>query len=200
MPPSNRDRILEGAIECVQTRGIADTTARDIAAAAGASLASIPYHFGSKEALLDLALRRAMERYTDHLRDLVLANPGDDSGETLARTFEVLVDSFGASEPLMASLMESYVRALHNDTHRERIAEHRRNLVERLTVLIEQATPDREPGTDTRVIAIVLLSLIDGLMLHWLMEPDDLPAPAALVDSLTSINQVLATREPAPGA
>ena len=198
MPPSNRERILEAAIECVQTRGIADTTARDIAGAAGASLASIPYHFGSKDALVDLALLRAMERYTDHLRDLALASPGDPS-ETLARTFEVLLESFGESKALMASLMESYVRALHSDGLRQHVAEHRRRLVERLQLLIEENAPDRAPNADTRAIAVLLLSLIDGLIMHWLMDPEDLPPGPVLVESLTAANSLLTGHEPPTG-
>ncbi len=199
MPPSNRERILEGAIECVQTRGIADTTARDIAGAAGASLASIPYHFGSKDALLDLALLRAMERYTDHLRDLALASPGDPS-ETLARTFEVLLDSFGEAQALMASLMESYVRALHSDGLRQHVAEHRRRLVERLQLLIEENAPDRAPTADTRAMAVLLLSLIDGLIMHWLMDPEDLPPAPALVEALTAVGSRLAAHQPSTGS
>lgn len=198
MPPSNRERILEGAIECVQTLGIADTTSRDIAGAAGASLASIPYHFGSKDALVDLALLRAMERYTDHLRDLALASPGDPS-DTLARAFDALLSSFGESKALMTSLMESYVRALHSDAHRQHIAEHRRSVVEQLQLLIEQTAPDRPPDADTRAMAVLLLSLIDGLIMHWLMDPEDLPPAATLVGSLTEVNSLLTAHQPATG-
>ena len=45
-----------GANAVSASRGYARTTARDIAAAAGTSLAAIGYHFGSKEALLSVAL------------------------------------------------------------------------------------------------------------------------------------------------
>jgi len=54
--PSSRDQLLEGALLCLQTKGYARTTARDIAAASGANLASIGYHFGSKEGLLNAAV------------------------------------------------------------------------------------------------------------------------------------------------
>src|SRR5256714_10188090 len=53
---SHREQLLRGAIECLKEKGYARTTARDIAAAADANLASIGYHFGSKEALLDAAV------------------------------------------------------------------------------------------------------------------------------------------------
>ena len=58
---SRREQLIEGAIACLQTKGYARTTARDIAAASSANLASIGYHFGSKESLLNEALMRILE-------------------------------------------------------------------------------------------------------------------------------------------
>src|SRR6185437_10410782 len=48
----NREDLLEGAKRCLLEKGYRATTARDIAAASGVSLAAIGYHFGSKEALM----------------------------------------------------------------------------------------------------------------------------------------------------
>ena len=64
---SHRDQLLEGAIECLRTKGYARTTARDIAHAANGNLASIGYHFGSKEALLNEAITRACDEWTTRL-------------------------------------------------------------------------------------------------------------------------------------
>ena len=60
--PSNREQLLEGALQCLRTKGYSRTTARDIAGASGANLASIGYHFGSKEALLNAAMIRLLEQ------------------------------------------------------------------------------------------------------------------------------------------
>src|SRR3954468_23080055 len=73
---SHREQLLEGAIECLRTKGYARTTARDIAAAANANLASIGYHFGSKEALLNEAILRACEQWTNRLGEAAFA--GED--------------------------------------------------------------------------------------------------------------------------
>jgi AcrR family transcriptional regulator len=56
----NREDLLAGARSCLIERGYANTTARDIADAAGVSLAAIGYHFGSKERLLTEALAEAI--------------------------------------------------------------------------------------------------------------------------------------------
>ncbi|WP_174186163.1 TetR/AcrR family transcriptional regulator [Nocardia barduliensis] len=52
----NREDLLAGARKVIVERGVAKATARDIAAAAGVSLAAIGYHFGSKDQLITEAL------------------------------------------------------------------------------------------------------------------------------------------------
>ncbi|MGY1944220.1 TetR/AcrR family transcriptional regulator [Nocardia asiatica] len=52
----NREDLLAGARKVIIERGIAKATARDIASAAGVSLAAIGYHFGSKDQLITEAL------------------------------------------------------------------------------------------------------------------------------------------------
>ncbi|MFG1907275.1 TetR/AcrR family transcriptional regulator [Kribbella sp. NPDC048928] len=56
----NREALVEGAKSCLLEKGYGRTTARDIATAAGVSLAAIGYHFGSKDALLNEALRELL--------------------------------------------------------------------------------------------------------------------------------------------
>jgi AcrR family transcriptional regulator len=49
----HREALLAGARRCLLERGYARTTARDLVAASDTNLASIGYHFGSNEALLN---------------------------------------------------------------------------------------------------------------------------------------------------
>src|SRR3954467_10451517 len=92
--PSSRDQLLAGAIECLQTKGYARTTARDIAAASGANLASIGYHFGSKEGLLTEAIARIDAEWTERIIAASLANPGAPPLERMARSWVAMLDSF----------------------------------------------------------------------------------------------------------
>ena len=48
----HREELLDGAAQCLYDKGFGRTTARDVVAASGTNLASIGYHFGSKDALL----------------------------------------------------------------------------------------------------------------------------------------------------
>ena len=58
---SNRQLLLDGALRCLERLPAEHITARAIADESGANLASIGYHFGSKEALL-----RAEQAHAQH--------------------------------------------------------------------------------------------------------------------------------------
>ena len=61
-PMGHREDLLDGAADCLYTKGFGRTTARDVVAVSGTNLASIGYHFGSKDALLtEAAVRGAGE-------------------------------------------------------------------------------------------------------------------------------------------
>lgn len=59
----HREDLLEGAKKCLVEKGFVRTTARDIVKASGANLASIGYHYGSKDALLTQAFTELMEEW-----------------------------------------------------------------------------------------------------------------------------------------
>jgi AcrR family transcriptional regulator len=54
-----RQKLVDGAIVALRDKGIAGTSARAIATAAGVNQALIFYHFGSVDALIDTACREA---------------------------------------------------------------------------------------------------------------------------------------------
>lgn len=70
-PAATRDKLLVGALTCLAEQGIAKTSARTIAAAAGVNQALVFYHFGSVDALLAAACRHGAElrvaRYRERL-------------------------------------------------------------------------------------------------------------------------------------
>src|SRR6266566_6642187 len=104
---SHRDQLLDGAIECVRTKGDARTTARDIAAAADANLASIGYHFGSKEALLNEAITRACEEWTTRLGQAAFASGSESPLEQMGASWVAMVSSFEELRPVLIGLVEA---------------------------------------------------------------------------------------------
>ncbi len=60
-----RERIVLAAIACLGRAGVAGATVRAIAREAGVNVAAISYYFGSKDALVALALERTLDTAFD---------------------------------------------------------------------------------------------------------------------------------------
>src|SRR3712207_8498210 len=75
----HREKLLAGAKRCLYERGYGRTTARDIVEASGTNLASIGYHFGSKEALLNAAMIEAVGEWGEELERGLLADADEEA-------------------------------------------------------------------------------------------------------------------------
>ncbi len=92
----NREALLAGAKHCLLEKGFGRTTARDIAAASGVSLAAIGYHFGSKEALLTQALMQSIKEWELEFR------------RTLSRSVKAKATSKERFEAVWSYLIETF--------------------------------------------------------------------------------------------
>src|ERR1700712_5291714 len=103
----HREDLLDGAKRCLYTKGYARTTARDIVAASGTNLASIGYHYGSKEALLNAALMSATEDWGETLDAPVAALPPvTDPFARFEAVFARIIASYEGSRPLWSATFE----------------------------------------------------------------------------------------------
>ena len=75
----NREALLAGAKRCLIEKGYARTTARDIAAASGVSLAAIGYHFGSKEALMNQAIYEFVGEWGEEVQRALRTEEAQDA-------------------------------------------------------------------------------------------------------------------------
>jgi AcrR family transcriptional regulator len=89
-PAATEDRLLEVAERLVAERGVDAVSVRLVTAEAGANVAAIHYHFGSKAALVRAVLARRIPEATAR-RDVLLtaleAAPGPPSPRALAEAF-----------------------------------------------------------------------------------------------------------------
>lgn len=88
---STRERLLDTAEQLFATKGIANTSTRDITGQAGVNLASVNYHFGSKEALVEEIIARRIvpvnEERLRMLRAYEKENGGQATTEQILRAF-----------------------------------------------------------------------------------------------------------------
>jgi AcrR family transcriptional regulator len=162
--PTVRERLLDGAIECLRKRGYAETTARDIAAASDANLRSIGYHFGSTKGLLVAAISLNFRRWLEPL--IAIAADGLRSpDERLSAGILQFTDSLPDNAPVLRAWLEAIVLAGHEPELAEALADNQAEFRRRLTDTLSEAgatAPERQ--------ANALITLCDGLIVRYLLQ------------------------------
>jgi AcrR family transcriptional regulator len=181
--PSNRDALIRGTIACLETKGYANTTARDIAAASGANLASIGYHFGSKERLLNEALIRLLEQRNRRVGKIAVVAGDGSPADFLSAMFTAAVGVFDAPRPLLAAFVEGIAQAERSDELRQQIALHYREARRGIARTLEANLGGSDPDT----MAALLLALFDGLLLQGLVDGDAIPSGHQLLAALSDL-------------
>lgn len=165
----NREALLQAAIRCLQERGYARTTARDLVRASGTNLGAIGYHFGSKEALLNEALAESVRRWLPRVAEAALASSAQASVNDVAG---LLFETVSGNRSLAVAYLEAWAQAERSPELRDQLAGHYREFRAAIGALAAAITP--EPGQselDFDAIASLIIALADGLMVQWLLDP-----------------------------
>ncbi|MBV9381723.1 MAG: TetR/AcrR family transcriptional regulator [Streptosporangiaceae bacterium] len=169
----NREELLAAAKRCLIEKGYARTTARDIAAASGVSLAAIGYHFGSKDALMNQAVYESIGDWSEEVRH-ALAAEGTLGAEPLQRFESIMgrtIDSFGGSgRGLWAAQLELMSLLGHNDELRAFLAGVQHDAAMGLAELFLGIDPARD-AESARMAGAVLHALFIGVLVKWFMDP-----------------------------
>ncbi|MFD7657768.1 TetR/AcrR family transcriptional regulator [Actinosynnema sp. NPDC059797] len=188
----HREQLLAGARKCLYERGYANTTARDVVSASNTNLASIGYHFGSKEALLNAALVEAFEEWGAELDRVMLSAGGPDltTADRLEIMWSGVLESFSSHRPLWVAGIEAFSLAERMPDLREKLATAYQLARPSLGAL---AVPDEEPDNPTRLAAgSFLLSVMIGLTVQNLLDPPSAPTAGDLLSAVRAIGEKLA--------
>lgn len=182
----HRERLLEAAIACLQEKGYARTTARDLVAASGTNLASIGYHFGSKEHLLNVAVVEAFQRWLKPLIALA-AEPGPATPlQRLQRSLSGVIDTLEENRSLVSACLEAWAQMSRSeDLRAEMVASY-----DDFHRVIAATTRDAFAGigsanVDADAVASLIIALFDGLLVQWQLDPE----PALSAARLTAAAQ-----------
>ena len=194
----NREDLIAGAKRCLIEKGYARTTARDIAAASGVSLAAIGYHFGSKDALLNQAVFDSVGEWGEELQKVLTAE-GGDTAPPLQR-FELIMRqtlaSFGGPNGgLWRAQVDLVSIAQHNEQLHTFLAGVQDFAQSGLAELFLGIDPEQDPEA-ARAAGAVLHSFFIGLMAKYFINPAAAPTPGELADGM----RILASRMAAPAA
>ncbi|WP_280503463.1 TetR/AcrR family transcriptional regulator [Nocardia farcinica] len=167
----NREDLLAGARKAILERGLAKVTARDIATAAGVSLAAIGYHFGSKDRLVTEALTEGVgggigDRMEEAIRAVAGRSPGDSVGDTWDGMLAIMRDH---REDMMLSL-ENIVRIARSRESQQYMAEASAHAHHDLAAALGETHPDLTED-QAHALAKLLFTLFQGVAMLWLAAP-----------------------------
>ena len=185
----NREALLAGAKRCLIEKGYARTTARDIAAASGVSLAAIGYHFGSKDALMNQAIYEFVGEWGDEVQRALGAEGALDA-EPLKRFESIMgrtIESFnGPARGMWAAQLELMGPMPQNEELRTFLAGVQRVAADGLAELFLGVDPAQDPET-ARTAGSVLHALFIGIIVKWFMDPKQALSAPELTEGLRII-------------
>ena len=184
----NREDLIAGAKRCLLDKGYARTTARDVATAAGTSLAAIGYHFGSTQALLNMAVFEAMREWGAELEEAMAADvgPGDGSLEHFERYWARVIETFATHRQMWLATFDVFAQmdrvpdmrgALSAGVERARFA---------WAELLQGLDPEADSETARRVGSLYQ-ALLSGVLVQWLIDPERAPSSHDLAEALRVI-------------
>jgi|Tabmets5t2r1_1033131.scaffolds.fasta_scaffold02495_4 AcrR family transcriptional regulator len=184
----NREELLAAAKRCLYEKGYARTTARDIAAASGVSLAAIGYHFGSKDALMNAARIEAIGEWWEELgRTLAAdADPDADPMERFEAIWTRVVESFDTHRPLWTASFELIAQLDRAPEVRTAVADAQERARLGLAALFHGLDPALDEK-QARVVGSFYLALLPGVMAQWLIDPEHAPTGHDLAEALRTI-------------
>jgi AcrR family transcriptional regulator len=163
---SNRSNLIEGTLRCLERLPPERVTARAIAEESGANLASITYHFGSKDNLVTEAVIEGLDRW---LADIA-GSLGELASQAPATRFRRAAEVIETSRLRHTGLARNFVGALAKAQHDPRVRDllaagfHR----SRPAVASLLGLGADQAGQDA---AGLVLAMFDGLLFQVLLDP-----------------------------
>ena len=164
---SNRSVLLEGALRCVERLPPGRVTARAIAEESGANIASIAYHFGSKDELVTAAVIEGLDRW---LAEIVASFDELESQEPavrLRRAFEVIETTRERHEGLARNFIGALAQAPHEPRIQKLLADGFRRTRPAVASILGLGPDQRAEDT-----AGLLLGMFYGLLIQTLLDPE----------------------------
>jgi AcrR family transcriptional regulator len=193
----HREDLMAGAKRCIYERGYARTTARDVVAASGTNLASIGYHYGSKEALLNAALIEATGEWGDEFGRAIAAVDDPDPVRRFELAWDAVLASFESHRPMIAAQFEAVVQIPHSDVVRTSMQAVIGQARDGLAELFYGIDPAADPEL-ARAVGGFLHVVLSGLMAQWLVDPAQAPTGRQLAEGLRAVVAGVRTSRPSP--
>ncbi|CAL9428049.1 TetR/AcrR family transcriptional regulator [Streptomyces sp. Tu 3180] len=191
----HREDLLEGAKRCLLAKGFVRTTARDIVKESGTNLASIGYHYGSKDALLAQAYVSLVEGMGDAFEG---GGSADDTEPGSLERFEwVWSNIIGTmKEPGSVWRLSMEVLALGDRLPevRDHLAAAQREAGRGLVPLLMGGREEDVSDETADTLGMFYVTLMTGLIAQWTFDPRTAPEAGQLTAGLRRVVEAAARR------
>jgi AcrR family transcriptional regulator len=192
--------LLLGAKRCLLEKGYARTTARDIASAAGVSLAAIGYHFSSKEALLTEALLLACGDWDKDFRRILNESVPIDASprERFESTWARLIQTFETHRSLWVANMELFSQIPRMPEIRGALGNNLQVARSELASMFLNKERSAISERTVQTIGKFHHVLLSGLIMQWLIDPEHALSARDLTEAVLSIAEGMQKTRNAP--
>ncbi|MFC4158105.1 TetR/AcrR family transcriptional regulator [Chitinimonas lacunae] len=183
VPADTRTRILDSAARVFARKGYLCASLDEVAADAGLTKGAVYWHFSSKNelffALLDSRFKTEYEQHLPAALEAQQANP-----DPKAALLELLCEVLGRVEqdPDWPRLFLEFMGQAREPEIRRRLGDAYLSSYRMSAQLIARQHQDHGQGSpdDPELMAIFWSSLMDGLILAWLINPDKIDLKALM--------------------
>ncbi|MDX3455933.1 TetR/AcrR family transcriptional regulator [Streptomyces sp. ME02-8801-2C] len=185
----HREDLLEGAKRCLLEKGFVRTTARDIVKESGTNLASIGYHYGSKDKLLAEAYVSLVEGLSDDFSP-AMGTAGDTEPGSLDRFQEVWANIIGTMRQpgsLWRLSMEIVALGDQLPTVRDHLAQAQRDAKRGVIPLFLGGREEDVPEGDVDSVGQFYNTLMTGLICQYVFDPTTAPTADQLTEGLRRV-------------
>jgi AcrR family transcriptional regulator len=184
----NREALLLAAKKCLLEKGYNRITARDIASAAGVSLAAIGYHFSSKEALLTEALLLAFGEWDEDLQRALRTgvSPKLTPAERFEGVWARIMATFETHRSLWVANFEIFAQMVGQEAARKAIADKLHIARTGLAAMFLNRDESEISEHTARTTGTFYHVLLSGLVLQWLIDPASALSAKGLTEALRS--------------
>ena len=163
---SNKSSLLEGTLRCLERLPPERVTARAIAKESGANIASIAYHFGSKDELVTEAVITGLDRWLAEIAHALGELEGLKPRARLARAFAAIDATRERHTGLARNFLAALAKAQHEPRIQSALSDGFRRTRPRVAALLDLG--DDQAGEDA---AGLVHSLFTGLLFQSLLDP-----------------------------
>ncbi|MDI6519018.1 TetR/AcrR family transcriptional regulator [Streptomyces coelicoflavus] len=185
----HREDLLEGAKRCLLDKGFARTTARDIVKESGTNLASIGYHYGSKDVLLAQAYIELIEAmggaFEGERPALDDTEPG--SVERFQQVWSNIIGTMREPGSIWRLSMEVLVMGDRMPELRDHLGRAQREAGRGIIPLLMGGREEDITDETTDTLGAFYVTLMTGLIAQWTFDPKSAPDADTLTEGLRRV-------------